>query len=336
MLTARWIWVAWERHRRSRELARDLAVPLYDHDVRLPRVLRHPYLAARTLCLLVRERPDGVVVQSPSFVLALLVSLARTLFGFALVVDAHNEGVRPFSARLAWLAPLYAFVHRRANRVVVTNEALASIVAGDGGRPVVLEDKLPALGEPPLVALRGRRNVVVVSTFAKDEPIEEILAAAPLLDGDTVLHVTGNPRRLDPARAAALPRNVVLTGFLPEEDYVALIRSAELVVDLTRLDDCLVCGAYEAVALGRPMVLTDNPSSRRYFRKGAVFTANEPRAIAEAITTALAERERLESDVADLRRELTTDWMGRRAALVASLNAITDGGDGRIARPVRV
>lgn len=323
ILAPQWIWIAWEQHRRSRELAADLGMLLFEHDVRLPRLLRHPYLLARTLYLIARHRPDGIVVQSPSIVLALWACLLRPLFGYVLVVDAHNEGIRPYSERLAWLLPLYGWIQRRADLTIVTNARLAAVVESNGGRPFVLEDKLPSLRSGGSQPLRQGPTVVCISTFAKDEPYADVLEAARTLGDGITVYMTGDWRKLDAQTVAGAPSNVVFTGFLPDEEYTALLAGASLVLDLTHLDDCLVCGAYEAVALGKPVVLTDTPASRDYFYKGALYTRNEAPAIARTVRAAVAAIDVLAKDVAALRAELSASWQRRRAALVAALNALT-------------
>src|SRR5690606_17758823 len=59
-----------------------------------------------------------------------------------------------------------------------------------------------------------------------------------------------------------------------------------LVLDLTLKPNCLVCGAYEALAAHRPMVLSDNPATVDLFGKVAVFPRT---AAAEDIAAALVD-----------------------------------------------
>ena len=86
--------------------------------------------------------------------------------------------------------------------------------------------------------------------------------------------MTGNPSRMDPLLAARAPPNVRFTGFLPDPDYWALLRSADAIIDLTLMEDCLVSGAYEALAVGTPMLLSNNRASVELFAGAAAFTDN--------------------------------------------------------------
>ena len=104
---------------------------------------------------------------------------------------------------------------------------------------------------------------------------------------DLHLQVTGNPHKIGLSVAQRAPPNVHFTGFLADEDYWQLLRSADAIIDLTSKADCLVCGAYEALALGKPMLLSDNTASRELFGEGAVLTDNSTRT-SDAVSSACA------------------------------------------------
>jgi glycosyltransferase involved in cell wall biosynthesis len=208
---------------------------------------------------------------------------------------------------------------------IVTNEYLKKVVDCRKGRGIVLPDRLPSIQAPNGVRppVSGRANVVFVSTYASDEPLQEVIEAARLLPSDVHIHVTGNDKRLDPALRAAAPGNIVFTGFLPEEVYLALLAQADCILELTKNDHTLLCGAYEAVSLGRPLVLSRKEALIGYFCRGAVVTENEPHAIAAAITQAIESRASLERDIRILRDELTTDWTDRFRQLTAEIASLS-------------
>jgi glycosyltransferase involved in cell wall biosynthesis len=206
-----------------------------------------------------------LVVQSPSLVLALFALLIRPFFSMRVVIDAHNESVTPFlhsSPLMRWLTRLQL---RAANLVIVTNAELVERVREVGGTAVVLTDAIP---EPPQAAAIDNAGtafrVVIISSFAADEPIEALLRAAARC-GDVQFYMTGNPARLSPALRAQVPPNLTLTGFLKESRYWGMLQSCDAVLDLTLMPDCLVCGAYEAIALGKPLILSNNRASLTTF-----------------------------------------------------------------------
>lgn len=311
-------WIAWERHRRSLVLAAAMGLPTRIMLHRGPYVRRVLALGGRTAALLWRERPALVVVQNPSLVLAALAAFLRRPLGYRLVVDRHSnlelQSLRPpYPLRLLF-SVLSRYSLRRADLTIVTTPRLQTLVEAAGGRGFVLPDRLPDLG-PGREPAPGERTIVFICAFGADEPVADVIEAARLLGDGYRIHVTGNSRKLAPALRDQAPPNLEFTGFLPEPEYVALLARCDVALALTRNRDTLLCGAYEAVSLGRPLVLSAQPALTRYFYQGHVATDNSPASLARAIAEACRERERLVREVAQMREVLDQDWRRRFAEL---------------------
>lgn len=305
------IWIAWERHQRSIGIARALNARLYAFVSRRSRWLKHPAFTLRTIATLWRERPGVVIVQNPSIVLALLTLILRPLLRYRVVSDAHNAAINPYGELTRHLGVLYRFVQRHADLTIVTNAALGKVVEENGGHPFILPDAIPAMPPASGPAPRPPSKITFICTFAEDEPWKEAIAAADLLPPGVVLHVTGKPgAALRPAS-----RRVRLTGYLPDDEYVSLLAASDVIMDLTWQADCLVCGAYEAVAVGVPLVVSDSAVLRAHFRRGTVYTRNDSASIASAMAEALDRRKELRKEMVLLRQELTVEWQERFVAL---------------------
>jgi glycosyltransferase involved in cell wall biosynthesis len=298
--------LSWFGHRRTTGLCNALDLELIVLSTRVPGALRHLLLGMRTIALLVRRRPAILLVQNPSLVLSALAVLLRPLLGYRLIVDAHNEAVTPFINQQRWVVQLARWVVRKADLTIVTNRQLAQIVENQSGRPFTLPDPTPV---PPAFAVRkppGSFSAVLISTFAPDEPVAEVFAAVRGMDLE--LYVTGNHRKLPPALLAAAPPNVHFCGFLPEEAYWSLLQSADAVIDLTLMDNYLVCGAYEALALGKPMLLSNNRASVELFGDSALFTDNTAQDIRRSLERLKIESTGMQSLVVQKRREFADSW----------------------------
>ncbi|MGE3595688.1 MAG: glycosyltransferase [Dehalococcoidia bacterium] len=281
--------------------------------------LRYPVAMAQTGWVLAKRRPDVVVAQNPSIVLAWQAALLRPLFRYRLLIDLHTHFVRPTGLAKLIYGFLNGYSLRNCNAVIVTNEAYRDEIAKKTIQAVlVLPDKVPVFESKfTRVPLNGR-SILYICTFSSDEPWTEVLEAAPMLSADTTIYISGR----SPIAQSSAPHNVVLTGYLPRDDYENLLRSVDGVMVLTTAQDNLMCGGYEAVAAGKPIVLSDTPALRRLFTKGAVFTENRREAIAESIRTLEGDEQRLRNDIIALGVEMRADWLclWREVLMVAGID----------------
>jgi glycosyltransferase involved in cell wall biosynthesis len=260
-----------------------------------------------TLKLLHRHRPAILFVQNPSLALTVLAILARPVFAYYLVVDAHNEGVRPFHRTGAFAGWLTRRLLKGADMTIVTNAALAKDVSAAGGRPLVLPDSLPVpLLVPRPRAIQDAADVAVIASFRSDEPIAAIIAAAATMP-EIRFAFSGDARRFR-KNGIDVPPNVRFPGYLVEKMYWRFLAQARVICDLNLKPDCLVCGAYEGLALAKPMVLSDNPPTREIFGRVAVLTSNEPENIANALRTALEQSDQLAANAVEVREAFRARW----------------------------
>ena len=313
--------VSWQEHRRTREICANLGIELHELCTRSRGLRRYAELVPRTVSLFARNRGKTVIVQNPSLVLTLLAVLVRPLFRLRVIMDAHNEAVEPYLNPSAAIRKLTHWLLGRANYVIVTNRHLAQVVSAKRGHPIVLADRIPEAPAAVAAARDARFRVVFVCTFARDEPLDEVLAAAGALGADYEFLVTGNDKHLPANVRAAAPSNVRFTGFLSEQDYWAALRHSDLVVDLSLIDNCLVCGAYEALAVGTPMVLSGSAASQELFGTAACYTDNSAASIASAVGEARGKVATLRAQATAVRDRMTQTWEQQASALRTLLDS---------------
>jgi glycosyltransferase involved in cell wall biosynthesis len=300
-------------------MARELGVPLHEFDFAGPRLRRQLKAIAATLRLLARVRPAVVFASNPSLVLTFLMLACRPLFQFRLASDAHYGGVVSVTGS-RMLQRVLNYANRHADVVIVTNAAHAERIRRVGGTPFICPDPLPrvpAAPRPP--GMNGAaKSVLFICSFDLDEPFTEVFQAArSLADQGFTLFVSG---RYD--RAGLSPEAVpqaVLLGYVDRATYDAYLRNVDVVLDLTTWEDCLVCGAYEAMAAGKPCVLSRTPALTGLFTHGTVFSSHAPADIASAVRSAYESRERLRPLIAEwvvAHERATRDRVGALRTLV--------------------
>jgi len=312
------IWVTWETQPRNRSMSRELDVPLYVFDFRGGRVKRQLRAIRETLRVLWARRPAVVFAPNPSLVLTYVLLACRYLFRYRFVCDAHYGGVVDVTgSRL--VQRLLNFANRHADLVIVTNAGHAERVRQCGGTPFVCPDPLPQIPpteERPALMDGAEKSVLFICSYDADEPFQEVFEAArALADHGFRLFASGRYGRAG-ITAGAHP-HVELLGFVDRATYDAYLHNVDIVLDLTTWQDCLVCGAYEAMAAGKPCVLSRTPALSALFTHGTVFCSHEPSAIADAVLRAYEQRSALKSQIS----EWTTQHQRRTRDRVEALRA---------------
>lgn len=276
-----------------------------------------------TLWMLLRTRPQHVFVMNPPGAACVPVWLYATTFGAGYVIDAHTATfVDP-----RWRAFVFVqrFFCRRAITTLVTNEHWRSLVQSWGARSDIVQDVPVRFPQADRLALPDGAKIAVVCTFTFDEPVEAMFEAAALVP-DVSFHFTGNAKRLRPELLARRPPNVHLMGFLPDAQYVSLLKQCDAVMSLTTLDHTMQRGAYEAAYLGRPIITSDFGILREAFSMGTTFVTGAPDSIADGVRRTLRDCETLAAQVHELRLRKLARWEGVRSALLGLLGPSSSDG----------
>lgn len=302
---------------RNRSLSARLGAELHIVTSRRRRLPRYVACSWRSLQIVWKHRPSVVIAQNPSIVLACLMLSLKPIFRYALAIDAHYVGVvAPGGSPL--LQKVLDFCNRRANLVIVTNEAHKGLVEALGGRALVCEDPLPRITRYAGATAGSSKDVLFICSFDLDEPYAEVFRAAGLLQREGfVFSVSGNFKRvgIDPADWP----HVRFMGYVPADDFYGRLARSQVVVDLTTYDHCLVCGAYEAMALEKPLVTSKTQTLQAYFGGVAVFVDHSPMAIAEGVRRAYETRDDLRRRIREWRERVSIDNAGKVEAIRAFL-----------------
>lgn len=318
------LWVAWEKDAsiRSRILAKEMKADYYTFTAFEGRKyfasIRYIVAVIQTLLILLKMKPIILVVQNPSIVLCFLSSITKKLFGYKLIVDLHTQYIHPGKVRKFIMNYMNKYSLNRCDIIVVTNDNYKNDIKDITDKTIyVLPDKIPHFDyEFNRLTLKGKSNVLFICTFSEDEPWEEVLEASRLLGNDFCIYISGKPK----IKEMNIPENIILTGYVPNEQYQNLLRSVDVVLVLTVEDNCMVCGAYEAVAAEKALILSDKRVLREYFNRGVVFTENKSNSIAEAIKYAVERQNVLHEEILEIKSIRSMEWKTRWETLMEYIN----------------
>jgi hypothetical protein len=276
--------------------------------------LRHSWTM---LNMLRQQRPTVVWIQLPQVPLLWIALLYRTMFNIdaKIVADCHNAMFRPPWSKV----PLGISLLSRCSSVLAHNTDVLETAVALGvprNRLTVMED--PPASFPPTATLGinidlPRPWFVFPASFAADEPIAELLAAARETPEVSIL-ITGNLKNCrEPHLVANAPANVRFLGYLSRSDFEALIVNCDAVIAFTRFDgiQLSVCG--EAVGCGKPMLASNTKTLRTLFPNGTCFVDSaSPSDIANGFRTLTKQRQQLTTAMVQLRAKFLSEWLKNR------------------------
>ena len=270
----------------------------------------------KSFVLLLLNQPDVVFVMSPPIIACVPVYLYCSIFKKPHVIDAHTGTF--LHPRWRNKKSLTGFFVRRAYQTIVTNDYLADIVRNFGGTPFLISDmpiKFPETASNGIELNGARRIVTMVNTFSPDEPYENFVSAAAQYS-NVDFYITGEIVLCDNSVLRKATRNVHFTDFLPGNTYGELLRKSDLICAFTMRDHTMLRGAYEAIYLGKPLVLSNWDILQKHFSEGAVHVDNTTDGIADGIRQALENIEELTNNAIRLRDKKMLEWSKVKAELM--------------------
>jgi glycosyltransferase involved in cell wall biosynthesis len=313
------VFLVWAPHSiRAKNLTEHLDAKLYLISYKFKKKIYSPIkyikLFINTLLILKKEKPQIIICQSPPIFCALATIIYQYLTSTKcnIAIDMHTGA---FDKPWSYLQPLNRWIMKKVYMIIVTNSELKDSVCSDIKRKIiVLEDPLSSFEIERKITHDERLEkndkffkIAVISSFAPDEPLEEILDAAATMS-EVLFYITGDMSKAAKHLLEKKANNVIFTGFLDYNDYVSLLQSINVIMVLTKRNKTMLAGAYEALALQKPLITSDWPPLRRYFYKGTVHVDNSLKEIQEAIEIVRKRSEEMVRDIGDLRIEKNNEW----------------------------
>ncbi len=306
-------WVAYQR--RAASLGDHLGLDVRFYHYRweeksfLRKVISYFPKWRRTLRDLWAVRPACVYVQVAPTPLLYAAWLYQRFSGAAYVADCHNTMLYD-GHWIRW--PFAKTLLRRANAVLIHNHDLVPYAEALKLDYVVVRDPLPRpqLGSTPLqiagMVLKESPYVIVPGSFASDEPLEMLFAAARQTP-EVRYAFTWFAEKLPEAMRRMAPANVVFTGFLDEPDFNQLYAQAQGAIVLTSREGTQPSGASEAIAFEVPLIVSDIQTTRRLYGDKVLLVRNETDEVARAVREVVAHFEHHQQQIRQLKDQFEAE-----------------------------
>ncbi len=309
--------IAWTQvSRRSQELARELDAIYY----RLDRVDRPKWKIIyclfrnfiKTFFWLGYHRPDVVITFHAHPFITLSAFMYAWIFGKKVIPDIHTAGFLDYDYFPADL--LSHFLWNHAHRILLHNSEAGKYVAEKypdlSGKIVILEDPIPHIEVAAQTRDTDKLMCTFICRFSNDEPFREFLEAAKLIP-EIDFYITGNVEKIPSLKQEYNQTNIHFTGFLSDSDYFKQLANSDLLIALTTRPYTLMSAGYEALALGKPLIVTDSEALRQYYLDNVMYSENDMESIRASLTIAVQNLPHITQKMGVYRQIKQDQWRNR-------------------------
>ena len=248
----------------------------------LPFPIRYIIQSIRTLLWLLRHKPAFVYIQNPPL-MAVMVVWFYTLFNKKTKYGIDHHSV--FFREKKWQR-FHGIARPLARQAAInTSHNVYDLRTLLEWNAVAMEMQfmnphynLTRLDEPlQNQALEEQRkkypfSVFMVNRFAKNDDDYLTVIKAAQHRPDWIFFVTGNCANIHELDFAAMPPNIVCTGYMEHEEFLKLMKRCDIVLSLTLREKTILWSVREAMALGKVFVTSDTEALREYFKNVGIFT----------------------------------------------------------------
>lgn len=303
------VWITWHSVPRSQNIAKYLNIPIFEYFVNDNIFKRHIYSSIWTVKFLCRQKPD-IVFLHYSYLLLFFIVLYKKFCkkNIVVIADCHNKALRRKLKGIA--SKIYEIIKRfsfkNSDLAIVTNEGMIKDITQYNEEYFILPDKIPEF-ELCLDTNNKENYCVYISTFAIDEPVNEILEVANIMENNVKIYWTGKKSNKIKS-IKKIPKNIIFTGYIDYQEYYKLLANANAILVLTYEDNCLQCGAYEGLNAEVPLVISDNNAARDYFGDSAIYTKIDPKLIAESLLIAFKNSDSIKQNSIKIKKQRNDEY----------------------------
>lgn len=310
------LFIVWTRYQsRSENLTIDLSQKLNKTKIvyrdnkpasKIKKVLLYVKYMIQDFYLIFKEKPKLVVLQAPPSYIALAPLIYKTFFNKKLIIimDMHNAMFRS-----KWLNALgNKKIIEKINLGIVHNNVVFENINSQNlynnkqkNKFIVLEDKTVHLLKEKKESTESKRSKKLVffpASFNDDEPIKEVINAA-INNPEVDFVLTGNVKKMELNHnlyMGDIPFNVLITGWISNEEYNNYLLSCDILLGLTIHDDIQMSVSNEGLGANKAMLLSDTKTLKMIYKDSALYVKNNATSISQGINNAINMKKELESN----------------------------------------
>jgi glycosyltransferase involved in cell wall biosynthesis len=267
----------------------------------------------KTILMLFKMKPSVVVVVVPPVFCLYSVFVYKYISRkkIRVILDCHNGLLRREWRRWPFLQYLitnsdFILAHNSVFKIKLDEfYSIDSIVLPD---PLIKECTLVERKDVSHWLVANKLNVLVPVSYAKDEPILEILQTAKVLSTEINFILTGNYRKML-TDDAALESGITFTGYLSNEQYKTLALECDLMLCLTLEHDIQMCAVVEAISYSKFLVCSDNEVNSNLLNGyPCIMTDNTANALISSFRLIDREMLRFKSEYISFKENYEKSW----------------------------
>jgi glycosyltransferase involved in cell wall biosynthesis len=307
---------------RTRWLAKALNANLYLLKSRAP----YLNLVSKVFSIINENNIDTLIIQLPTGPLLFASVLSKKLTTnkeLRIIADVHTGFL---SAKLNLVitkhsilnAPFKPFL-RYSDFIIIHNETNYNLLPYEFYyKTIVLYDPFYTVrnfftekncGDFEMKYLKNKdeKYAVYPASWHPDEPIEFLVKAWAHSNIPISLVITGRPRRqiLEKIREHAQIPKIIFTGYIKDyRKYLCLLSKALFIISATYSDFDMQCSAYEALAIGKPIIASNKLAMRTVLGDIPVYFNYSKESLYKAISFLLENYDYVQSKTSVLTKRL--------------------------------
>lgn len=278
----------------------------------------------KSLKLILKNKPDVVLVQNPPSIAPVIIVSFSKIFRFKTVIDSHNGAFEK-----PWIdIPFHKWALRNATIVTIHNNVLFDRLTADKNfRNINFKILNSRLSDFPagLKEISQEKYFLIISSFSGDEPMEILLQGIDNFlkhNKNFNFKITGNYKKnIQLYNQYCGKNNIEFLGFVDDSQYDYLVVNAYGIIALSTRDDVQQFALMEAVGAEVPFISNKNKTNIDLFEDKMVLIENNSDKVSDGVMDFINNKNKLNECIIDIKIQQQIKWEKGFDMLLKELNS---------------